>query len=91
MEKNTLTTMDLVQQAIDNNPSKLGDTFNDIIMTKIVDAVAAKKQELQQTMFGPDSDEVEHEQSEEDQVEDNLEQQDEEDEDDDEQNIEPNA
>lgn len=93
MDNNVLTPADLVQQALENNPSKMGSTFNDLIMSKIVDAVATKKQELQQTMFNyaeTDQDDNEEEADSDIEKKDELEQQDG-NEDSDEQNLESDA
>ena len=54
-----MSTADLVSHAIEGNPAKVGDTFNSLIMSKIVDAIAAKKQEIAQNMFGIDQDQDE--------------------------------
>jgi hypothetical protein len=59
MKENIMSTTDLVSHAIEGNPAKVGDTFNSLIMSKIVDAIAAKKQEIAQNMFGIDQDEDE--------------------------------
>jgi len=61
MEENTVTTIDLINHAMENNPTKLGDAFNSLVMSKVVDAVSAKKSELQQSMFGEDQPEEESE------------------------------
>ena len=51
MSKNTV--QDLVSQAVENNPSKMGELFNDMILQRVVDAVSQRKQEIAQTMFAP--------------------------------------
>lgn len=57
MDNETVTTIDLIRSTTENNPTAVGQVFNDLVMAKIADAVAAKKQELAQTMFDYDSDE----------------------------------
>jgi len=57
MEETTVTTADLVKSALEGNPTKLGDVFNDLAMQRIADAVAQRKQEIAQTMFDPVEDE----------------------------------
>ena len=68
MEETTVTTADLVKSALEGNPTKLGDVFNDLAMQRIADAVAQRKQEIAQSMFDPVEDEAE-EQEEQDQSE----------------------
>jgi len=45
------TTIDLIAHALESNPTKVSDTFNDLIMTRVADAVQARKQELSNAMF----------------------------------------
>jgi len=45
------TVNDIVTAAVDDNPSQMSGLVNDIMLSKIVDAVAARKEELQQSMF----------------------------------------
>ena len=59
MSDTPLTAIDLINHALEGNPTKVGDTFNDLIMPRIVDAVAAKKQEISQVMFDDLADEGE--------------------------------
>jgi hypothetical protein len=59
MSDTPLTAVDLINHALEGNPTKVGDTFNNLIMPKIVDAVAAKKQEISQVMFDDLADEDE--------------------------------
>lgn len=68
MEETTVTTADLVKSALEGNPTKLGDVFNDLAMQRVADAVAQRKQEIAQSMFDPVEDEAE-EQEEQDQSE----------------------
>ncbi len=56
MDNNTLTSLDLIRSTTENNPTKVGTVFNDLVVARIADAVAAKKQELAQSMFDYDSD-----------------------------------
>lgn len=46
-----MDTLQLIQHAADNNPSKFQDTFNQLIAPKVMDAIAAKKIEIAQNYF----------------------------------------
>ena len=45
------TSVDLINYALEDNPTKMGDVFNNLVMQKVADAVSVKKQELAQSMF----------------------------------------
>ena len=45
------TSVDLINYALEDNPTKMGDVFNNLVMQRVADAVAAKKEELAQSMF----------------------------------------
>ena len=54
------TVQDLVTQAVENNPAKISDTFNDLVLQRVVDAVSQRKQEIAQTLFDePEEDDQE--------------------------------
>jgi len=90
MPETSVTSVDLINHAIDNNPTKMGDVFNSLVMQKVADAVATRKQELAQSMFDSaeeddsvESDEEDQQDAEGDEVADeDNEQQDDENEDD---------
>ena len=51
MEETSVTSVDLINYALEDNPTKMGDVFNNLVMQKVVDAVSTRKQELAQSMF----------------------------------------
>lgn len=73
MEETTVTTADIVKSALEGNPTKLGDVFNDLAMQRIADAVAQRKQEIAQSMFEPVEDEAEEQQDDEQEEQDQSE------------------
>ena len=46
-----MNTLTLVQHAAEGNPSQFEDAFNQLIASKVVDAIAAKKVEVAQSYF----------------------------------------
>ena len=72
-----INTRDMLDQALESNPSQMGQTMNDLLMAKVMAAVQDRKIEVAQTMFD-DKDADEEEISDDDDEE--LEQQEDEDE-----------
>lgn len=46
------TTIDLLNAAIENQPIEFGDAFNGLLGQKVADALASKRQEIAQTLYG---------------------------------------
>ena len=75
-EVQPLTTRDMLNQALEGNPTNMASIFNDLVMGKVAAAVADRKSQLAQTMFADQSDEEEEEDlSDDDQSDQELEQQ----------------
>lgn len=55
------TPADLLALALDKNPVDFASTFDEIIREKTVDAIAAKKLEIAQSIYGDDSSDVDDE------------------------------
>ena len=70
-----ISTRDMLNHALESNPSQMGQTMNDLLMAKVMAAVQDRKIEVAQTMFADD--EAEEEEFSDD---DELEQQEDEDE-----------
>lgn len=71
-----INTRDMLDHALESNPSQMGQTMNDLLMAKVMAAVQNRKIEVAQTMFA-DNDTDEEEISDDDEE---LEQQEDEDE-----------
>ena len=55
-----INTRDMLNQALESNPSQMGQTMNDLLMAKVMAAVQDRKIEVAQTMFADnDADEEE--------------------------------
>lgn len=46
------TTLDLLSHAINKNPVEFGDTFDQIVRAKALDAIEARKEEVAQSIYG---------------------------------------
>jgi hypothetical protein len=44
---------DLISNAVNQKPSDFADVFNNLLVSKLQDAVGQKKLEIAQTMFNP--------------------------------------
>ena len=44
-------TVDIIDYSMQNKPTKVADTFNQIMSAKVVDSLATKKQEISAQMF----------------------------------------
>lgn len=52
-------TRDMLNHALESNPSQMGQTMNDLLMAKVMAAVQDKKIEVAQAMFADDDTEEE--------------------------------
>lgn len=50
------TIQDIIDGAIENEPTKVQAAFDHLIGPKIMDALEARKREIAHSMFSPDSD-----------------------------------
>lgn len=56
-----------IDYALDDNPSDFADNINKMLLAKVGDAIASRKQDIAQTMFASDEgDEIEIEDEDED-------------------------
>ena len=56
------STFDIIDFTVDERPADVASVFDDLIGQKIVDAIAQKKIEVAQQMFGPqEDDDIEYE------------------------------
>ena len=63
-EQGELKTVSIIDYSMQNKPTKVADTFNQIMSAKVVDSLATKKQEISAAMFA-DNEEPEVETTEE--------------------------
>jgi len=54
-----INTRDMLDQALESNPSQMGQTMNDLLMAKVMAAVQDRKIEVAHTMFADNSAEEE--------------------------------
>ena len=54
-----ISTRDMLNHALESNPSQMGQTMNDLLMAKVMAAVQDRKIEVAQTMFADDDAEEE--------------------------------
>ena len=50
-EQGEPTTVGIIDYSMQNKPTKVADTFNQIMSAKVVDSLATKKQEISAAMF----------------------------------------
>jgi hypothetical protein len=50
-EQGEPTTVSIIDYSMQNKPTKVADTFNQIMSAKVVDSLATKKQEISAAMF----------------------------------------
>lgn len=49
---------DIIQNAFDKKPQGVEDAFNNVIQQKMADAINARREEIAQSMYGSEDDDV---------------------------------
>jgi hypothetical protein len=52
-----MSVEDIIQASFDNNPVGVGQAFNDAIKDKLMDALAARREQMSMSMYGDDDEE----------------------------------